>query len=126
VGPFAVPVEALEQLDEALRAAWKPAGAALSEEARATLAWSEAEARQILKALDFTSVGRPKPGEPQLWRARKRAAPDAPPKREGHSPFAALAALKPAPERPAERPARKARRRPRRKAAGKASGGANP
>ncbi len=124
VGPFAVPVDALETLGETLRANWKPAGAVLTEEARAALGWSDAEVRQILKALDYAPVGKTTPGQPTLWRQRKRAEPDAPPKRTDHSPFAALAGLKappaPIPAPKTERPARKGRRRPRRRPAVKA------
>jgi ATP-dependent RNA helicase SUPV3L1/SUV3 len=113
VGRFAVPVEALERLDGLLRAGRQAQGAVLSEQAREELGWSEAEAQQVLRGLGFAPAGKPKAGEPVVWRARK-ARPASAPKPKGPSPFEALAALKPAaaPERRA-----RARRRPRRRPA---------
>ncbi|HEY3814851.1 MAG TPA: helicase-related protein [Caulobacteraceae bacterium] len=113
VGHLVVPVEALERLDEALRAGRKGAGSILSDEARAALGWSEDEARQVLTGLGYTPAGKPKPGEPVLWRPRRARPVDAPPKRPGPSPFAALEALKPAPAAESRRPNR---HRPRRRA----------
>jgi ATP-dependent RNA helicase SUPV3L1/SUV3 len=113
IGHLVVPVEALERLDEALRAGHKGAGSLLSDEARAALGWSEDEARQVLTGLGYATVGKPKPGEPMLWRARRTRPADAPPKRPAASPFAALEALKPAPAAESRGPAR---RRPRRRA----------
>ena len=108
VGRFAAPVETLERLDALLRAAPRPAGAALlSDQAMESLGWSPVQAREILGALGFVSVGKPAPGEPVAWRARRERRGDPPPgKAPEHSPFAALAALKPRPPR---------RRRPDRK-----------
>jgi ATP-dependent RNA helicase SUPV3L1/SUV3 len=104
---LAVPVEQLEQLDEALRAAERQnGGVVLSEAARAALGWSPDEARTILKGLGYAAVKTPGEGD-TVWRRRfekefavemKAVAP--------HSPFAALAALKGAPA-----PARRRRRR---------------
>ncbi len=107
-GGFAVPIERLERLGElqrAARAAGKPP--VLTAEAREELGWSGAEAAEILKALGFVR-GRKQAG----WRPRKAGeAPAAKP--PVHSPFAALAALK-----PRETPKRRApRRRAKRRAA---------
>ncbi|HZZ35113.1 MAG TPA: phosphonate-binding protein, partial [Caulobacteraceae bacterium] len=112
VGPMAVSVEALERFDELLRGAAKQgAGVLFSDQAREELGWSEEEARLILRGLGFVVVGKPKAGEPVAWRraaAPKTSAIRSP--RPAHaSPFAALAALRPAPTR-----ARRARRKPRR------------
>jgi len=104
-GVHAAPVAQLERLDELLRGAVKQGGGVLfSDQAREELGWSEAEARQVLRALGFAPVGR---GPTQVWRRRsepnpKRAAPSAP-----GSPFAALAALKPATPRRRRRPQRR-------------------
>ena len=97
VGRHAVPVEALERLDAILRAApRRDGGAVLAEEALAPLGWSPAEGREILRGLGFAPAGKAAAGEPVAWRARRAhgaaAAPEKPP---AHSPFAALAALKP-------------------------------
>jgi ATP-dependent RNA helicase SUPV3L1/SUV3 len=110
VAGLCVPVEALEALDAALRAAPRQAGgSALSEDAIAALGWTPDEAARILRGLGYAPAKKPVPGEPALWRRRqpRPAETAAPPKA---SPFAALAALTPAP-RP---PARAKRRRPRR------------
>ena len=113
---LAVPVEQLEQLDELLRAAPKAGGGiVLSDQAREALGWSPEQARTLLRGLGFAALKRP--GEAQVWRRRNErefaveTRPVAP-----HSPFAALAALKPA-------PARRPRRRKRRQA-GSGPGGA--
>ena len=113
IGGLSVPVEALERLDTILRAAPRDKGAAvLAPAAIETLGWDELEAGEILSGLGYARVGRGKPGEPSLWRPRRRR-PEAAPRPAGtHSPFAALAALKPAPER---------RRRPRRRPKARAS-----
>jgi ATP-dependent RNA helicase SUPV3L1/SUV3 len=113
VGGWAVPVEALEQLDELLRAGVKQGGGViLGDQATEALGWNEAEAHAILRALGFSPANRPKAGEPIAWRRRGVRA-DARPKpaveTPAHSPFAALAALQPAP------PAAPVRRRPRRR-----------
>ncbi|HUO21009.1 MAG TPA: helicase-related protein [Caulobacteraceae bacterium] len=99
VGALAVPVEALERLDQLLRAApRRHGGQALTPEALAALGWSEAEARAVMRGLGFTPLAKTAPGEASVWRRRRKAVPDAPASAppEG-SPFAALAALKPAP-----------------------------
>ncbi|HMP62538.1 MAG TPA: phosphonate-binding protein, partial [Phenylobacterium sp.] len=112
-------------LDEALRAAPRQGGASLvSDDLLAGLGWSPEDGRRRLRALGFAPAARPKAGEPTPWR-RRGAAPGAlePPARTADpaSPFAALAALKPAATAPAPRPAAKRhtarRRRPRSKAA---------
>ena len=98
VGPLAVPVEALERLDELLRgAARQGAGVLFSDQAREELGWTEAEARLILRGLGFVVVGRPAAGEPVAWRRAPLARTASKPRHEGAagSPFAALAALRP-------------------------------
>lgn len=110
-GTLGIPVDQLERLDELLRTARQTGGAALlSDKARGELGWSDEEAAQILKALGFTRAH-----ADAAWKPRKAARPAgaAPPK---HSPFAALAALKPIEPRRDRRPKR---RRP--KAAPKAA-----
>jgi ATP-dependent RNA helicase SUPV3L1/SUV3 len=112
VDGLAVPVEALEQLDERLRAAPRDGGgAALDDATLAALGWARAEAEQILRGLGYARV-RPAAGEAvPAWRRRTpktpRAAKGSP---TAASPFAALAALS---QPPARRPRR---RRPRRAA----------
>ena len=112
VGPLAVPAEALERLDDLLRTAAKPG--LLSDQAREELGWSAAEARDILRGLNFAPTTKPKEGEAMVWR-RRTEKPKAPPPQQQpapHSPFAALASLK---DRPA--PTRRPRHRPKPKAA---------
>jgi ATP-dependent RNA helicase SUPV3L1/SUV3 len=107
VAGLAAPVEALEALGEALRAAPKEAGGSVLDEAAfAALGWSPGEAQRILRGLDFAPARKPKPGLPAAW--RRRRAPQPKPAAEIASPFAALAGLsqKPAPQR------RRRRRRP--------------
>ncbi len=105
VGAFAVPAAQLEQLDDLLRAGFRPGiGIVLTDQARETLGWSAAETEAILRALNFTPSTRT---EPIAWRRRnekpaEQVAPSPPP----NSPFAALAGLKVAPQR---------RRRPKRR-----------
>jgi ATP-dependent RNA helicase SUPV3L1/SUV3 len=104
VGGFAVPAMALEQLDEALRAGFRPgAGVVLSDEARGSLGWTAAEAAAILAGLGFAPISRT---EPIAWRRRGERAPAKASPPPTHSPFAALAGLKVAPPR---------RRRPKRR-----------
>ena len=98
VGAFAVPAAQLEQLDDLLRAGFRPGiGIVLTDQARETLGWSAAETAAILRALNFTPSTRT---EPIAWRRRnekpaEQVAPSPPP----NSPFAALAGLKVAPQR---------------------------
>jgi ATP-dependent RNA helicase SUPV3L1/SUV3 len=110
---LAVPVEQLEQLDELLRAAPKAGGGvALSDQAREALGWSPEQARTILRGLGFAALKRP--GETPVWRRRfeKEFAVEKKPVAP-HSPFAALAALQPAPaRRPRRRKPRQARSGP--------------
>ena len=110
IGHLVVPVEALERLAEALRAGRKGAGSILTDETRQALGWSEEETRQILTGLGYAPVGKPKPDAPVLWRPRRVRPAEAPARPGGPSPFAALEALKPAPESRGQ-----ARRRPRRR-----------
>jgi hypothetical protein len=102
-------VEALERLDELLRAAPRQAGAmVLSDQAIEQLGWSSAEASEVMRALGFAPLGKPKAGEAVAWRPRReRTEPKATGPKAEQSPFAALAALKPAPPRRRRRPARK-------------------
>ncbi len=98
VGRHAVPVEQLERLDELLRgAARQGEGVLFSDQAREELGWSDADARAVLRALGWAPVGR---GPSQVW--RRRGEPKRTPKTAGQgaaSPFAALAALRPAAKR---------------------------
>lgn len=106
VDRWTAPVEALEALAEAQRAAGK---APLSDEALNALGWTGDQARAIHAALRTPRADRaPRPGKP------------APPPKD--SPFAALAQLT-QPPRPAAKPktARRPRRRPRRATGGKAA-----
>jgi ATP-dependent RNA helicase SUPV3L1/SUV3 len=112
VGSLAVPVEQLEALDALIRAAPRQGGGvAIADQAWAELGWTLAEAGAVMRALDFTPAGKPKPGEPALWRRRRspEARPTPEPTLPAASPFAALAALKPrpVPERRARRPRRR-------------------
>jgi ATP-dependent RNA helicase SUPV3L1/SUV3 len=113
VGRHAVPVEALDRLDDLIRSAPRQGqGALITDQAREELGWSEAEVATILRALGFSPATKPKPGEAIAWRRRVDApAHPAPVFRPG-SPFAALAALTPAPPAPAARRPRR-RRKPK-------------
>ncbi|MEO8925782.1 MAG: helicase-related protein [Caulobacteraceae bacterium] len=106
-GGLVVPVEALERLDEALRAAVRQGGGRiLSDQARAKLGWNEAEADEIMRGLGFSPLAGDGRGRPATWRRAKfPPAPARPLKTVPASPFAALAALKAAPGR-ARRPRR--------------------
>jgi ATP-dependent RNA helicase SUPV3L1/SUV3 len=108
VAGLGVPVETLEALDDLVREAPHEARATkLKAGWYAPLGWSQATAEAVLRALDWTPARKPDADGARLWRRRKtEAAPivEAP----AHSPFAALAALK-----PGERPKRKPRRRRR-------------
>jgi ATP-dependent RNA helicase SUPV3L1/SUV3 len=105
---LAVPVLQLERLDDLLRAAQRVSGGVRVTPGMMTeLGWREDDARAILKGLGFNASGKPDT-EGQIWRRRaerdfrvEHKAAAAP-----HSPFAALAAL-----RPAQAPARRPRRR---------------
>jgi ATP-dependent RNA helicase SUPV3L1/SUV3 len=111
VAGLVVPVEALEALDAALRAAPRQAGgSALDAAAIAALGWTPDQAGQILRGLGYAPVRKPVDGEPALWRRRspRGERAEAPPRA---SPFAALAALTPA---AAPVPRAKRRHRPRR------------
>jgi ATP-dependent RNA helicase SUPV3L1/SUV3 len=114
VAGLTVPVEALEALDAALRAAPREAGgSALAPAAMVDHGWSEADTARILRGLGYAAARKAAPGEPILWRRRRpRADTDIAPPRA--SPFAALAALSPGAPAMARKPRR--RRRPRRQA----------
>lgn len=115
VGGHAVPVEALERLDAALRAApQKGGGSVVSDALLENLGWSQKEAADILRGLGFAPVNR---DAPLAWRRRgaARTAVPAPASPPAGSPFAALAQLRMAEPRPPA--ARKSPRRPRRKTA---------
>ncbi len=109
-GRLAVPVEALERLDGLIRAAPRRAGGAiLADSVFETLGWSPAEAREILRSLGFVQADKARPGESASWRRRRARTSEATPAAPAHSPFAALAELKPAPRRRRRRPPNKAR-----------------
>jgi ATP-dependent RNA helicase SUPV3L1/SUV3 len=109
IGGLGVPVDQLEALDEALRAAPVGGGGAIiTDEVRERLGWSAADLDQILKGLGFTPANRRRAGEPTAWRQRNPREPKAVEAPRTPSPFAALAALKV--EAP---PARRNRRRRR-------------
>jgi ATP-dependent RNA helicase SUPV3L1/SUV3 len=107
VGGFATPVSQVERLDELLRGAARQGGGVLfSDQAREELGWSEPDARRVLRALGFAPVGR---APTQVWRrkAEPRSTRAAPAAVDVGSPFAALAALKPAAPRRRRRPQRR-------------------
>ncbi|MBL8555279.1 MAG: phosphonate-binding protein [Phenylobacterium sp.] len=109
---LSVPVEQLEQLDEALRAgARQNGGVVLSEDARNALGWSHDEARAILKGLGYAAAAKAGEG-PSVWRRRfeKDFAVEHKAATPAHSPFAALAALRDRPAPPRRRRRRKAAR----------------
>jgi ATP-dependent RNA helicase SUPV3L1/SUV3 len=101
---LAVPVEQLEDLDEALRAG----SGVLAQAARDALNWGPDETQTILRGLGFTPVK----GKSNTWRRRPEPEQVGPAKPQPASPFAALAALQAQPA-----PARRRRRRPRAKRA---------
>ena len=118
VAGLAVPVEALERLDAALRAhPGERGGSRLADSAWDELGWSGADGARVLKALGYAHAGRAAVGAGTLWRRRKPAiAPEPSDPVRLASPFAALAELRPAPAAPPARPRR--RRRVKRAAAG--------
>ncbi len=95
VGPFAIPVTRLEQLDALLRA--QPVdgpGVAAPDSIAQTLGWPTDSLPVVLKALGYTPARREK-DKPVLWRRRGVAKPAAAlPTTRPNSPFAALASLK--------------------------------
>ena len=101
VGRWAAPVEALERLDALLRAAPRQGGGSvLSQQAIEELGWTDAQAREVMRALGYAPVRRTEAGQAVPWRLKRAhdlAEPDRRPPE--HSPFAALAALKPRPPR---------------------------
>ena len=137
VGSFVVSVEALEQLDQLLRA--QPAsgaGVSAPDAIAETLNWPPEALSQILRGLDYTVARKASAEGPVLWRRRAvaRAVVTVAPALRPDSPFAALAALQtakptPPPGSPLPRPRkplpaatpsepearRPRRRRPRRK-----------
>ena len=116
VGGFAIPVTALELLDEHLRATRQPDGAVtLTADARLALGLSEPQGASVLKALGFVPATQAERLDLMLWRRRKVRAPAAPALDRG-SPFAALAVLKPPPAAAAPR-----NRRPRKRPGSRAS-----
>jgi len=98
VGPWVVSVEALEQLDAALRAEPPQAqGVSAPDRIAEGLGWPVTALPVILKGLDYTVARKASGDRPAIWRRRGAAAvaaPVAPPPKD--SPFAALAALRPA------------------------------
>ncbi len=113
IGVLAAPVQDLESLDEHLRAASGAGGVRLTDAARERLGWSEAEARRVLRDLDFVPIRKAATLEATIWRRRRpRVQPAA---RDittvPRSPFAALAALRAPPSPSATRPRPRRRRR---------------
>jgi ATP-dependent RNA helicase SUPV3L1/SUV3 len=109
VGRWAAPVDALERLDALLRAAPRQGGGSvLSDQAIEELGWTDAQARDVMRALGYAPARRAEPGQAVAWRLRRARASSEPVRgpAEHSSPFAALAALKPRPPR-RRRPARK-------------------
>ena len=85
VGRRAVPVEALERLEEALRSGRRTDGVCvLGPVTRQALGWSEADLEAILRGLDFT----PSKGLEGAWRKRRQHASPAAVKVDPASPFA--------------------------------------
>ncbi|HEX4199234.1 MAG TPA: helicase-related protein [Caulobacteraceae bacterium] len=114
VAGLAAPVQALERLDGALRAAPRAGGAAVLDDAViAALGLSRPQADQMLRGLGYARARKAAADDPSAWRRRGQAQKPraAEPAAASPSPFAALAALTPAPKR------RPRRRRPRRAAA---------
>jgi ATP-dependent RNA helicase SUPV3L1/SUV3 len=102
IAGLSVPVDELERLGEALRAApRRNGGATLTVEALESRGLSAEGADRLLRALGFIQSGRG--GQPLVWRRRRAPAG---PTRAVHSPFAALKQLTPAP-RPHRRRARR-------------------
>ncbi|MBN9319551.1 MAG: phosphonate-binding protein [Caulobacterales bacterium] len=105
VGGYAAPVDQLERLDAVLRETFQPGkGSTLPDAEREALGWSEAEAKAVLRALDYVPQG-------EAWRRRRAKTPEVKPP-PAHSPFAALSVLNaPAPSQP--RPSRRHKPKPR-------------
>ena len=124
VGGQAIPAETLERLADLLRAEMTGAGVTLSVAARESLGWSEAQADRTLRALGYAPVRRPVAGTPTLWRRRRpKGAETEAAQAPAHSPFAALAALKPVAAIGEPTPRRRPRRRRRHAAARPAARG---
>jgi ATP-dependent RNA helicase SUPV3L1/SUV3 len=115
IGPWITSVEALEQLDALLRAGPpEPQGVAAPDSVAEALDWPVSALPVVLKGLGYTVARKADGARPAVWRRRAAAAAVvvvAPPPKD--SPFAALAALQPAPA-PVVR--RKRRVRPSRRA----------
>lgn len=115
VGGLAVGVEALEALDEALRALPQENGASrLDEAAAGRLGWTGQELARILRGLGFAPAERSATAQVLLWRRRRPGKTPRDPL-AGSSPFAVLAQLRPAIE-PAQPP--EPRKRPGSRPAG--------
>ena len=109
VGGVAAPVEALEKLDELLRAAPRKSGAAaLDDAAIATLGWSPPQTEQILRGLGYLRARKTASDDAPAWRRQAAQKPREAKAAPAASPFAALAALTPSAKR---RPRRKRQRR---------------
>ena len=107
VGGLAAPVEMLERLDEGLRSAPRDrGGAVLSDEAIEALGWTRAEAERLLRGLGYRRVGKRAP--PAWRRAAVASTKTTSASERASSPFAALAAFTPRPQRSKRR--RRARR----------------
>jgi ATP-dependent RNA helicase SUPV3L1/SUV3 len=93
-GAYAVPAEALERLDDILRAAPREAGgAALSDRALEPLGWPRAAVAPVLRSLGYAPARRKVEGAAEVWRRRAEASQPAPIAVRPDSPFAALAVL---------------------------------
>jgi ATP-dependent RNA helicase SUPV3L1/SUV3 len=111
VGGLAVAGEGLDRLSEHLQAGrQEDGGFRLTEAQREGLGWSAGQAQEILRALGYVPIRGPAAGEATIWRRRRSATAADPTPERPHSPFAALAALKPAPTRAPRRKRPRARR----------------
>ena len=116
VGRFAVPADSLERLDDLIRAEKASRdGLPIPDAVADSLDWSVADLHAILRGLGFRPARRGPGGKVELWRriGAAKSGGDEPPAAQPHrpdSPFAALAALKTAPNlRPRQRNPVKAR-----------------
>jgi ATP-dependent RNA helicase SUPV3L1/SUV3 len=114
-GNLAIPVTVLERLSDHLRPAEGPGGGLyVPAKALDSLGWSVARLAEVMRALDFVSMGKAPENGAMTWRRRRETPPRPSQAASPHSPFAALAAISAqAPERapPRRRPSR--RRRPK-------------
>ncbi|HEV2365158.1 MAG TPA: helicase-related protein [Caulobacteraceae bacterium] len=111
-GGLLVPVEALEALDRALRAAPRRSGGlVIAPEALAAIGWEQQTAMRILRAFGLSPARGRADGQEAVWRWRQPRLASGP---SVASPFAVLAALGAQPRRRG----RRRRSRPQRQAGG--------